>query len=113
MVHVSFARNGYDVTAFDISDAGIEKTKKLANMTGVDVKVFKADILDYRLSANFDILYSSGVLHYIKPEYRQDIFDNYKCSTPIYFYPAQRKTGKLKLHMHLPTRPNNVAKPGT
>ncbi|MTI82373.1 MAG: methyltransferase domain-containing protein [Firmicutes bacterium] len=78
---VFFARNGYDVTAFDISDAGIEKTKKLANMTGVGVKVFKADILDYRLSANFDILYSSGVLHYIKPEYRQDIFDNYKKHT--------------------------------
>lgn len=27
---VFFARNGYDVTAFDISDAGVEKTKRLA-----------------------------------------------------------------------------------
>lgn len=75
---VFFARNGYDVAAFDISDAGIEKTKRLANMVGVKVKVFKADILDYRLSTKFDILFSSGVLHYIKPKYRQEIFDNYK-----------------------------------
>jgi tellurite methyltransferase len=44
---VFFARNGYDVTAFDVSDAGIEKTKRLANKIGVNVKVFKADILDF------------------------------------------------------------------
>lgn len=75
---VFFARNGYNVTAFDISDAGIEKTKKLADQVGVHVKVFKADILDYRLSAQFDILFSSGVFHYVNPEYREEIFNNYK-----------------------------------
>jgi tellurite methyltransferase len=75
---VFFARNGYDVTAFDVSDAGIEKTKRLADKIGVHVNVFKADILDYRLDTHFDILFSSGVLHYIKPDYRKEIFDNYK-----------------------------------
>ena len=75
---VFFARNGYDVTAFDISDAGIEKTKKLADLVGVNVKVFKADILDFKLSTQYDILFSSGVLHYINPNYRKEIIDNYK-----------------------------------
>ncbi|WP_431087529.1 helix-turn-helix domain-containing protein [Paenibacillus sp. 8b26] len=42
---VFFARNGYDVTAFDVSDAGIEKTKRL------------------------------------EPDFRKEIFDNYKQST--------------------------------
>lgn len=78
---VFFARNGYDVTAFDISDAGIEKTKRLADQAGVHVKVFKADILDFRLSTSFDILFSSGVLHYIHPKYRKEIFENYKHHT--------------------------------
>jgi len=78
---VFFARNGYDVSAFDISDAGIEKTKRLAEQIGVHVHVFKADILDYRLDTHYDIIFSSGVLHYIKPEYRQEIFDNYKTYT--------------------------------
>lgn len=78
---VFFARNGYDVTAFDISDAGIEKTKKLADKAGVNVKVFKADILDFRLNTQFDILFSSGVLHYVNPEYRKELFDNYKYLT--------------------------------
>ncbi|WP_407309445.1 methyltransferase domain-containing protein [Desulfosporosinus sp. SB140] len=75
---VFFARNGYDVTAFDISDAGIEKTKRLAEKARVQVTVFKADILDYRLNSNFDVLYSSGVLHYVKPSLRHEIFSNYK-----------------------------------
>jgi len=75
---VFFARNGYEVSAFDVSDAGLEKTRRLAEQAGVRVNAFKADILDYRLDSHYDILFSSGVLHYIKPEYRQEIFDNYK-----------------------------------
>ncbi|WP_334073765.1 MULTISPECIES: helix-turn-helix domain-containing protein [Paenibacillus] len=75
---VFFARNGYDVSAFDVTDAGIGKTKSLAEQTGVQVHVFKADISDFRLDTHFDILYSSGVLHYIKPELRNEIFANYK-----------------------------------
>jgi len=75
---VFFARNGYDVSAFDVSEAGIEKTRKLAEHVGVRVNVFKADLLDFRLDTHYDIIFSSGVLHYIKPEYRKEIFDNYK-----------------------------------
>ncbi|SDF92434.1 tellurite methyltransferase [Fontibacillus panacisegetis] len=80
---VFFARNGYDVTAFDVSDAGIEKTKRLADQMGVHVNVFKADILDYRLDAYYDIVFSSGVLHYIKPDFRNEIFENYKQYTNV------------------------------
>jgi len=75
---VFFARNGYEVTAFDVTDGGIEKTKRLADRIGVPIHVFKADILDFRLDSEFDILYSSGVLHYMKPELRDEIFANYK-----------------------------------
>ncbi|MFC5531493.1 helix-turn-helix domain-containing protein [Cohnella yongneupensis] len=75
---VFFARNGYEVTAFDVTDAGVEKTKRLADQVGVHVHAFKADLLDYRLDTPFDILYSSGVLHYMKPEFRDEIFANYK-----------------------------------
>ncbi|HWR05319.1 methyltransferase domain-containing protein [Sporomusa sp.] len=78
---VFFARNGYQVTAFDIADAGIEKTKRLADKIGVHVNVFKADVLDFRLESNYDILYSNGVLHYMKPELRQEIFFNYQQHT--------------------------------
>ena len=75
---VFFARCGYEVSAFDISDAGIEKTKRLAEQARVPVRVFKANLWDYRLDEKFDILYSSGVLAYIKPELRDEIMENYK-----------------------------------
>lgn len=80
---VFFARNGYDVSAFDISLAGIEKVKQLSQRWGTNVHVFRADINDYRLNSNYDVFFSSGVLHYIKPQLRQELFDNYKKHTTI------------------------------
>ncbi len=78
---VFFARCGYDVTAFDQSAAGIEKLKRLAEKANVSVNAFAADIGDYRLDFDYDILYSSGVLHYIKPEMRDGIIDDYRSHT--------------------------------
>jgi len=75
---VFFARCGYEVTAFDISEAGLEKTKRLADKARVPIKTFRANILDYRLSEEYDIIFSSGVLHYLKPELRSEIMENYK-----------------------------------
>jgi len=75
---VFFARNGYDVTAFDSSEKGIEKTRMLADESLVKIKVFKADINEFKLSEHFDILFSTGVLHYIPPQLRQKIFENYR-----------------------------------
>lgn len=75
---VFLARCGYDVTAFDLSDAGIEKALRLADKAGVRITAFVADINEYRLSQPYDILYSSGALHYIRPELRAEIFENYK-----------------------------------
>lgn len=73
-----FARNGYDVSAFDISTVGIDKARELYNKLNVIVNIFRADINDHRLKSKYDILFSSGVLHYIKPELRHEIFSNYK-----------------------------------
>ena len=75
---VFFARCGYDVTAMDISEAGLEKTKRLADKARAHVRTFRANVLDYRLSEKYDVIYSSGVLHYIKPKLRGEIMENYK-----------------------------------
>lgn len=80
---VFFARCGYDVSAFDISEAGLEKTKRLADKARVHVRTFRANLWDYRLDENYDILYSSGVLHYTKPELRDEIMANYKSHVNI------------------------------
>lgn len=78
---VFFAKNGYTVTAFDIADSGIEKMKRLADFHNVNINAIKADINDFRLDTEFDIIFSCGVLHYIKPEFKNEIMENYQNHT--------------------------------
>lgn len=78
---VFFARNGYEVHAFDISENGIQKTKRLAEEAGVSVHAFQADLNEFRLGEKFDILFSSGTLHSSHPDIRDELFDNYKAFT--------------------------------
>ena len=80
---VFLARNGYLVTAFDLSEAGIEKGKRLAEKCNTDVDFFKADITDFRVIESYDIIFSSGVFHFIKPEIRKEITENLKKYTNL------------------------------
>ena len=78
---IFFARNGYQVTAFDTSARGVEKTKQLAADAGVPIEAFAADINEFRLTEPFDVLFSTGVLQYVPLEQRKDLFDNYRAYT--------------------------------
>lgn len=80
---VFLAKNGYDVTAFDISEKGISKAKILADIHNVNVNFFVADIKEFRLETEFDIIFSSGVFHYIPQNKRQSLIDNLKLNTKI------------------------------
>lgn len=76
-----FARNGYNVTAFDIAQSGIDKLCRLADRYRVYVKTFRADMMEYRLSEDYDIIYSSRSLHHIHPSMRAEIMENYQSHT--------------------------------
>lgn len=76
-----FARNGYQVTAFDVTESGIEKARRLADIHQADIDFFRADLRDFRLDEDFDIIYSSGVFHHILPELRDEIMENYRSHT--------------------------------
>lgn len=80
---VFFARNGYNVTAFDAAHSGLEKARLLADRTGVEVNFFQADMLDFRLDSEFDIIFCSGSLHYIPQKLRKEILENYQDHTSI------------------------------
>lgn len=75
---VFLAKNGYIVSAFDVADSGIEKGKQLAEKYGTYVDFFQADIMDYRLREKFDIIFSSGVFHYIPSDIREEVTKNLK-----------------------------------
>ena len=78
---VFLARNGYEVTAFDISEQGLCKARDLAHHCGVEVDFFKADIRDYRLKTDYDIIFSSGVFQYVHNNNRVELIDNLKAHT--------------------------------
>ncbi|MFX0095140.1 MAG: class I SAM-dependent methyltransferase, partial [Candidatus Hodarchaeota archaeon] len=75
---VYFASKGFTVTGLDLSLAGLQKVKKYAEELGVSIKTIHADLIDYRVEKRFDVIYSSGSLHYIPPKMREEIIENYK-----------------------------------
>ena len=78
---VFFAHNGYGVTAFDSSPAGVAKTERLAEAANVPIAVFQADMNQHRLEGKFDVLFSTGVFHLIPRKLRQEVFAHYKGHT--------------------------------
>ena len=78
---VFLARNGYQVSAFDVAEAGLEKGRQLAEHCGVQVNFFKADLLDYRMTDFYDIFLCSGVLHFVRPEIREELLEHFKAHT--------------------------------
>ncbi|MEJ2486645.1 MAG: class I SAM-dependent methyltransferase [Anaerolineales bacterium] len=75
---VFFARSGYQVTAFDYSVEGIHKAKAWAKDLDLNIDFFQADINQFRLERSYDVVFSSGALHYIPQEKRKEIITNYK-----------------------------------
>ena len=75
---VFFAKNGYIVSAFDAAEKGLEKARELAHLHQVDVNFFQADINEYELREDYDIIFSSGVLHYLMPNRREQLIQSLK-----------------------------------
>ena len=71
---VYMARHGFEVTAFDITESGIRKTKRLAEARGVSVNAFTADINDFELDGTFDIVYSTGTVQYLRESEKAAFF---------------------------------------
>ena len=80
---VFFAQNGYQVTGFDASEAGVQKSIELAKELNLQIHFFQADINQYRLDTEFEVVFSSGALHYIPLNLREEIIANYKRHTIV------------------------------
>jgi len=80
---VYFARHGFEVVGLDLSLLGLEKTRKYADEMGVHVETIHADIVHYELRETYDVLLSTGTLHYLPPEVRSRRFQNYKDCTSL------------------------------
>jgi tellurite methyltransferase len=75
---VFYAKKGFEVLAIDISEQGLKKAEKYAKEENLKIKIVKENIIDYRLEERYDIIISTGVLHYLPPRQRTEKFQNYK-----------------------------------
>ncbi len=73
-----FAEKNFEVLAIDISEQGLKKAEKYAKEENLKIKTLKENIINYRLEERYDIVISTGALHYLPPERRAEIFQNYK-----------------------------------
>lgn len=78
---VFLAKNGYQVTAFDLAESGLKKAGELAMRNMVEVDFFRANINEFVLKDTYDIIFSSGVFHYLAEEKRKPFVEMLKAHT--------------------------------
>ena len=60
---IFLARQGHWVDAFDISEAGISKSIRIAKHEKISVNFFQQDLVGFVFNKCYDVIISSGVLH--------------------------------------------------
>lgn len=80
---VYMAQQGCNVTAFDVTESGIRKLKKLALNRSVEIDAFVADINDFEINKQYDIIYSTGTIQYLFDENISTFFKKVNNMTKI------------------------------
>jgi tellurite methyltransferase len=60
---IFLTEHGHRLDAFDLSEAGIEKAKTIANNKGLEVNFFVCDLSEFVFEKEYDVILSHGVLH--------------------------------------------------
>lgn len=80
---IFLARNGYIVSAFDISEEVLNAAKNSAEKIGVEVNFFNANALSYRIEKSFDVICASEIMMHIPKKQREKIFKMVQDNTKI------------------------------
>ena len=76
------AKTGFSVTGLDAAQAGLDTMMKIAAQSGTEITPIHGDVITYRLEQTYDIVFSTGTLHYLPQEIRTERFDHFKQNTP-------------------------------
>ena len=71
---VFFAAQGCEVTAVELSAAGIAKAERLTRQRGLTIRWIQADMATHELEGPFDLVYSCGAIHYVPRAERLALF---------------------------------------
>jgi len=78
---VFFASRGFEVTGVDLSAAGLQKAERLARAHGVKIRWVSADAAHWVPTGLFDLVYSSGALHYVARRHRARVISQLQAVT--------------------------------
>jgi tellurite methyltransferase len=78
---VFFASRGFDVTAIELSAAGLRKAARLADAHGVRVRWLRGDMARRRPAGPFALVYSCGSVHYVERRRRHRLFERLAAHT--------------------------------
>ena len=92
---VWLAEQGYQVTAVDASEVGLQKARKLAEKRGVDITTVHADLADFEIEPQYwDVIVS--IFCHLPPELRRKVHQ--KCVLGL------RKDGVMLLEAYTPAQ---------
>ncbi|WP_148411369.1 methyltransferase domain-containing protein [Murimonas intestini] len=80
---IFLAKHGHTVEAFDISEAGIDKARGIAEQQNVHVDFFVQDLALYNFSGKYDVILSHGVLHLPEKKIRDEFIKKMQENTNI------------------------------
>jgi len=80
---IFLAAQGYDVEAFDLSEAGIEKAKRIAQDMNLKIKFWAQNLADFVFQKKYDVILSHGVLHLPEKQYRDQFICEAQKNTKI------------------------------
>lgn len=65
---IFLAKNGFNVTAVDVSKEAIKKLKEFALKENVKINILMEDIINFDFKEKYDIIISTAMLHFLRKE---------------------------------------------
>lgn len=65
---IFLAGHGFEVDAFDVSESGIAKVKRISTSKNVKVSAWVQDLTEFKFDKFYDVVTSQGVLHLVERE---------------------------------------------
>lgn len=79
---IYLAKEGYtNIDAFDLSEFGITKLKRLCEIESVNVNAFVADLTTYEFQKKYDLVMSFGTLHFVSKDHSHQFIKHAKENT--------------------------------
>jgi len=78
---IFLAKNGFDVTALDISKEAGRKLKELASKEDVKINILIEDIINFEFKEKYNIIISIATLHFLRKKYINKVIERVKENT--------------------------------